>query len=130
MLGVHPGAPSTAARRTWGLVLPAGLGSVPGVSVCCLPAGNYGRPTWCLVNRVHLRPLLSATFDSWLGLQDRRRRPSVIRSTYKTTIAVRAHGCALDEIKIKNVLKQERLSQRKILPAIAKHFRSLGKDNL
>ena len=52
------------------------------------------------------------------------------RSTDKTTIAVRPQDCPLDEIKIKNVLKQDWLSQRKILLAIAKHFRSLRKDKL
>lgn len=73
---------------------------------------------------------VSATLDNWLGLRDRSRRPWVIRSTNKTVIAVTAQACLPDEIKIKNVLKQDGLSQRKILPAIAKHLRSGRKDKL
>lgn len=43
-----------------------------------------------------------ASLDNWS-----RRRPLVIRSTSKTMISVSAHGCHLDEMKIKGVLKQE-----------------------
>lgn len=73
---------------------------------------------------------VSATLDSWRGLRDRSRRPWVIRSANKTVIAATAQACLPDEIKIKNVLKQDRLSQRKTLPAIAKHLRSGRKDKL
>lgn len=134
MHSVHAGPPCTSDKSDLGACAACCAWLCPGrlciLSVFCLPEGNCGRPTWWLLNRVHLRPFVSATFDNWLGLQDGRRRPLVIRSAYKTIIAVRAQDCPLDEINIKNVLKQERLSQRKILPAIAKHFRSLRKDKL